>query len=66
MVIIEACMLLRQDWVSIFHGGVGSITIKDHESGKTLLTAKIPLTPGPLVVVVRLPRIHAALCESRD
>lgn len=31
----------------------GTITIKDHATGKTLLSTKIPLTPGPLVVVVK-------------
>eukprot|EP01052_Picozoa_sp_SAG31_P044413 SAG31_NODE_7731_length_1607_cov_1.060345_2_plen_202_part_01 len=41
------------DWVSVFKGGTGTITLKDHASGATLLSAKIPLTPGPLVVVVK-------------
>jgi hypothetical protein len=27
--------------------------VKDHATGKTLLTAPIPLTPGPLLVVVK-------------
>ena len=40
------------DWVSVFHGGQGTITLKD-ASGATLLTTTIPLTPGPLVVVVK-------------
>ena len=31
----------------------GTITIKDSGSGATLLSTKIPLTPGPLVVVVK-------------
>ena len=60
--LIGARVLLRQDWVSVFHGGTGTITIKDHASGKTLLTAKIPLTPGPLVVVVCL---HCTVTLSR-
>ena len=37
------------DWVSVFHSGKGTIVIKDHVSGATLLTTDIPLTPGPLV-----------------
>jgi len=41
------------DWVSVFHGGKGTIDIKDHTSGATLLSTEIPLTPGPLVVVVK-------------
>ena len=41
------------DWVSIFHGGTGQIVITDHGTGKTLLTTSIPLTPGPLVVVIK-------------
>ena len=41
------------DWVSIFHGGSGTISIKQHSSGTVLLTRKIPLTPGPLVVVIK-------------
>ena len=41
------------DWVSVFHGGTGTITITDHSAGTTLLTMQIPLTPGPLVVVVK-------------
>ena len=60
--LIGARVSLRQDWVSVFHGGTGTITIKDHASGKTLLTAKIPLTPGPLVVVVCL---HCTVALSR-
>ena len=31
------------DWVNVFHGGFGTITLKDHASGATLLTEKIPL-----------------------
>ena len=27
---------------------LGTITIKDHATGATLLTEKIPLTPGPV------------------
>ena len=41
------------DWVSVFAGGKGTITLKDHTTGAVLLTAAIPLTPGPLVVVVK-------------
>ena len=41
------------DWVSIFRGGSGTIVIKDHASGQKLLTTTIPLTPGPLVVVIK-------------
>jgi hypothetical protein len=41
------------DWVSVFSGGKGTITLKDHASGATLLSTSIPLTPGPLVVVVK-------------
>ena len=33
--------------------GKGTITIKDSGSGATLLTTAIPLTPGPLVVVIK-------------
>lgn len=40
-------------WVNVFHGGSGTITLKDHASGSTLLTTTIPLTPGPLVVVCK-------------
>ena len=41
------------DWVSVFHGGKGTITITDHAAGTKLLKVQIPLTPGPLVVVVK-------------
>ena len=41
------------DWVSVFVGGTGTITLTDNSTGSALLTAKIPLTPGPLVVVVK-------------
>eukprot|EP01043_Picozoa_sp_COSAG02_P058348 COSAG02_NODE_7246_length_3098_cov_4.532844_3_plen_225_part_00 len=41
------------DWLNIFSAGAGQITVKDHSSGKILLTATIPLTPGPLLVVVK-------------
>ena len=37
----------------MFVGGVGTITLLDNSTGATLLTATIPLTPGPLVVVVK-------------
>jgi hypothetical protein len=46
-------VLRGQDWVSVFHGGAGTITIKDHATGATYLTAQIPLTPGPSVVVIK-------------
>ena len=41
------------DWISIFHGGEGTIEVKEHGSGTVLLNTKIPLTPGPLVVVIK-------------
>eukprot|EP01052_Picozoa_sp_SAG31_P055810 SAG31_NODE_15625_length_746_cov_0.935085_1_plen_128_part_10 len=41
------------DWISIFKGGTGTITIREHDSGKILLHTQIPLTPGPLVVVIK-------------
>jgi hypothetical protein len=34
------------DWVSVFHGGTGTIVIKEHGSTTVLLKADIPLTPG--------------------
>ena len=37
----------------MFAGGKGTITLKDHTTGSILLTTAIPLTPGPLVVVVK-------------
>jgi len=36
------------DWLNVFSAGSGTITIKDHATGATLLTEKIPLTPGPV------------------
>ena len=41
------------EWLNIFSPGAGQITVKDHSSGDVLLTATIPLTPGPLLVVVK-------------
>ena len=40
-------------WTSIFHGGTGTIEVREHGSGTALLTATIPLTPGPLVIVIK-------------
>eukprot|EP01047_Picozoa_sp_COSAG01_P033847 COSAG01_NODE_2510_length_7546_cov_498.494427_2_plen_149_part_00 len=39
--------------ISVFSKGHGTMTVKDHNSGAALLTATIPLTPGPLVVVIK-------------
>jgi hypothetical protein len=43
-------------WVEIFEDGYGQIQIYENNGGtrgKLLLTTEIPLTPGPLVVVVK-------------
>jgi hypothetical protein len=52
------------DWVSVFAGGKGTITLKDNSTGDTLLTAVIPLTPGPLVVAGVHPVHHPDLTLS--
>jgi len=43
-------------WVDVFHGGTGQVTVWERTSGgrgQQLLTMQIPLTPGPLVVVIK-------------
>ena len=40
-------------WISIFRAGSGTITLSDHATKAKLFSTKIPLTPGPLVVVVK-------------
>lgn len=56
------------DWVSIFHGGTGTITIKDHDTGATLLSAEIPLTPGPATAswTNRCHQLSLSLAQSLD
>jgi hypothetical protein len=40
-------------WVEIFHNGVGEITIAEAGTSTKFVTKTIPLTPGPLVVVIK-------------
>jgi hypothetical protein len=53
MLMAVHCLANGSNRVSVFVGGSGTITLKDHDTGATLLSAKIPLTPGPLVVVIK-------------
>ena len=41
------------EWLDIFRAGAGHLTIENNSTGEVLLTATIPLTPGPLLVVVK-------------
>jgi hypothetical protein len=52
------------DWVSIFHGGSGTITIKQHSTGTVLLKTSLPLTPGPLVVVIKCATAQVAVAAA--
>ena len=51
------------DWVNIFKPGTGTITIWENENGKRgaqlYKLSKIPLTPGPLVVVIKVAQSQA-------
>ena len=40
-------------FIAVLSGGKGTIVIKDSATGATLLSTPIPLTPGPLVVVLK-------------
>ena len=43
------------DWVNVFKPGTGTITVSEAGSKTPLYTlSKIPLTPGPLVVVIKV------------
>jgi hypothetical protein len=53
------------NWVEIFHNGDGEITITE-VGGSKLVTKTIPLTPGPLVVVIKdlWPPLKASSIET--
>lgn len=51
------------DWVNVFKPGTGTITIWENVNGKRgdqlYKLSKIPLTPGPLVVVIKVAQSQA-------